>query len=80
VFVIKVGGRFPWFLHGFLVLVQDADAAILTYSVTDLQWVNPHGQLTGKGLMKEGSAESTTLASLTDDGVHLTIDSDTSVS
>lgn len=61
------------------LLIQDADRAIFPYSVGYLIGVHPQGELSGQQLMKLGLAESNLAGHLTDDGVHLVVDTDTAV-
>lgn len=61
------------------LLIQDADGAILPYSVGYLVGVHPQGELSGQQLVKLGLAESNLAGHLTDDGVHLVVDADTAV-
>jgi len=79
VFVFTLEGRLPGCWIILLVLVQDTDTAVLSYSVADLSRVDPHGQLAGKNLVEELWRQATVVTSLTDHGVHLAIDSDASV-
>lgn len=78
-FIIKVGGGLPRFADALVVLIQDADAAVLTYPVAHLQRIYPHRQLAREDLMQHCGAQTTELARLPDDLVHLAVYPDAAV-
>ncbi len=60
-------------------LVQDADWTILTNTVTDLQRVDPHGQLRRERVVNHLRVEAAHRASLSNHGVHSPVDADAAV-
>jgi len=70
---------FPGLVDALLVLVQDADGAVLADAVAHLEGVDPHGELRGEGGVDERRREAAALAGLRDDWVHLAVDPDASV-
>jgi len=79
VFVVGLESWLPGLSDILLVLIENTDASILSYPVTDLSWIDPHGQLAGKYLVQELWRQATVVSCLTDDGIHLAVDSDASV-
>jgi hypothetical protein len=53
VFVVTLESWLPRLSDILLVLIENTDASILSYSVADLSWIDPHGQLAGKYLVQE---------------------------
>jgi len=79
VFVVALESWLPRLSDILLVLIENTDASILSYPVADLSWIDPHGQLAGKYLVQELWRQATVVSCLTDDGIHLAVDSDASV-
>lgn len=53
IFVVHLERWLPGLSDILLVLIENTDATILSYSVADLSWIDPHGQLAGKYLVQE---------------------------
>ena len=70
---------FPGLVDALLVLVENADGAVLADAVAHLERVDPHGELRGERGVDEGRREAAALAGLRDDRVHLAVDPDASV-
>ena len=79
VVVVALESWLPRLSDILLVLIENTDASILSYPVADLSWIDPHGQLAGKYLVQELWRQATVVSCLTDDGIHLAVDSDASV-